>query len=159
MTHREQIKAWLAGITLWDQTVHDWGSGSKPVSRYVQHDNVRFITLDKNPLIAEDRRSKDHITADLTEPIHLDPADTAFCIEVLEHTLYPQELLENISNNLKPEGSLYLTMPYDFPVHSDDDYLRLTENGLRAHLQIAGFIIDKLEYTSDRQGYIVEAHK
>jgi len=159
MTHRECIKDWLSKIHLDGLHVIDWGSGSKPVMRYISHKNCTFTTIDKNPLIDSERRSSHHVTFDINFPIKLEKADAAFCIEVLEHSLFTEDILANIYNNLKRGRNLYLTMPYDFPVHSEDDYLRYTENGLRAHLTRAGFIVEELDMTEDNQGYLVKARK
>lgn len=158
MTHRECIKAWLATIQLKDVYVIDWGSGSKPAMRYIQHDNCSFTTIDQNKLIDSERRSKDHIVWDITQKIVFPAkADIAFCIEVLEHSIYTQEILKNIHDNLRTDGKLYLTMPYDFPIHSEDDSLRFTEYGLRQALRRADFEVLSFQYTDNNQGYLVEA--
>lgn len=157
MTHREAIKAWLAEINLKSCLVIDWGSGAKPVSRYLQHDDCEFITIDKNPLIAGDRRSPAHITTDIQQPITVNTADVAFCIEVLEHTLRPDNVITNIFNNLKPNGKLYLSVPFMFRIHSDDDYFRFTENGLKALL--GNFSDVTIRPTVGDEGYLVEATK
>lgn len=160
MTHREAIKEWLGNIELKNQLVYDWGSGSKPVSRYIKHDGVEFMTIDKNKLIAEDRRANTHITHDIQQPMQFDRlADTAFCIEVLEHTMRPDLVLENINDNLKDGAKLYVSMPYNFRVHSEDDYLRFTENGIKALFKTANFKIKKLKYTVNDEGYLIEAEK
>lgn len=157
MTHRQAIKDWLAKINLKDQIIIDWGSGAKPVSRYINHENCIFITVDKNKLIAEDRRAATHLTHDITEPIKIDKADVAFCVEVLEHTLNPAAVLNNIYNNLRSSGTLYLTIPYNFRIHSDDDYLRLTPNGIRGLLTNAGFHITEFKYSWGDEGYLIKA--
>lgn len=163
-THREAIKEWLGAVQLHDSFVLDWGSGSKPVSRYIQHDGCQFVTIDKNPLIAADRRASLHYEHDIQEPFDIvekgyPAADVAFCMEVLEHTLRPDKVLQNIYNNLKQGGDLYLSMPYDFPIHSEDDYVRLTDNGLKAWLNKIGFTILELKYSVGHEGYLVRAVK
>lgn len=159
MTHREVIKDWLANIELKDCLIIDWGSGSKPVSRYIKHHNCKFLTIDKNPLIAGDRRSIHHLEKDIQLAVEVPKADVAFCIEVLEHTLQPHGVISNLYNNLKDGGKLYLTMPYNFRVHSDDDYIRLTENGLRGYLEYHGFKINYIKPTNTDEGFLVEAFK
>lgn len=157
MTHREAIKEWLSIIHLKNIHVIDWGSGAKPVMRYIKHEDCTFTTIDKNVLIDRERRAPDHITHDISSPITIPKADVAFCIEVLEHSPFTENILTNIANNLVSGGTLYLTMPYDFPVHSEDDYVRYTENGLRFWLRHCGFSVRTLQYTDNKQGYLVEA--
>lgn len=159
MTHREAIKEWLGNIRLKDVNVIDWGSGSKPVTRYIQQENCQFITIDKNPLIAPDRRASTHVKHDIQKFVSLPTADVAFCIEVLEHTIHPDYVLKNIYQNLKEGGVLYLSMPYDFRVHSDDDYFRLTINGMNKILEIAGFTPEYINYSVNQEGYLVKATK
>lgn len=159
MTHREAIKDYLGALVYKNKKIIDWGSGAKPVSRYIQHENCRFITIDKNELIAPDRRAQKHITHDIQDPIEVDMADVAFCMEVLEHTLYPHGVLENVWDNLKEGGDFYLSMPYNFRVHSDDDYMRLTENGIRAYFHEARFKIELLMNTVGDEGFIIKATK
>lgn len=160
--HREVIKEWLKTIILRDQFVVDWGSGSKPVSRYTTNYDCAFVTIDKNPLIVEDRRSPIHFTHDIQEPFDIVEkgyrlCDVAFCIEVLEHVEDPRAVLENIYNNLEQGGVLYLTAPFQFEIHSDDDYWRYTENGLRLLLGWVGFIVEDVIAQDDNSGYFVRA--
>lgn len=163
MSHREAIKTWLSSIELSDVHVIDWGSGSKPVSRYIKHQNCNFVTIDRNELIASDRRGPKHYEHDIQVPIDLDTANVAFCIEVLEHCWDGQAVLSNIYDNLEHYGRLYLSVPFMFKVHSDDDYHRYTVNGLNRLLTQAGFTVDSIETTGgsveEAQGYLVEAHK
>lgn len=157
MTHRQAIKAWQAGIKLDGLKVIDWGSGSKPASRYIQHKDCIFTTVDSNPLIAEDRRSDNHIEHDITNYIPIAAADVAFCIEVLEHVKHPVYVLDNIRGNLKEGGRLYLTVPFLFPIHSDADYWRFTDQGITLILESSDFRVDKIAETVEQQGWMVEA--
>lgn len=137
MGHREDIRAYLEGLTVSGMVV-DWGSGSKPVQKYVKG-VADFINIDKNPQTSPD------ILADIQNPIpSLNPfaiqlADYAFCIEVLEHTTDPLAVLKNIHYNLKTEGKLYLSVPFLYPEHGEEDYLRFTSMGLKYYLEKAGF--------------------
>lgn len=157
--HREEIKEWLNNIELKDKIVIDWGSGSKPVSRYINHQGCKFVTIDNNKQIANDRRALKHYQHDIQEPIDLGQADIAFCIEVLEHVEEPRMLLQNIYSNLREAGVLYLTAPFQFRIHSDDDYWRYTENGIRLLLGWAGFLVESIYIQSDNSGYFVRAIK
>ncbi len=123
--HREKIKAYLGEITLQNKSIVDWGAGSKPVSRYIKHDNCEFFQIDKNDYNHQD------LIADIGVPIKLNKEyDYAFCMEVLEHVEWPDKLLENIYNNLKDGGTFIMSVPISFVVHADDDYWRFTPNGI-----------------------------
>lgn len=158
--HREKIKAWQSTIELTDKLVLDWGSGSKPVSRYIKYSNCTFVTIDNNTKIDKDRRSAVHIVHDIQESLTYSvQADVAFCIEVLEHVEQPLLVLDNIFDNLVSGGTLYITVPFQFEIHSDDDYWRFTENGIRLLLGWAGFTIKDIQAQEDNSGYFVEAIK
>lgn len=160
ITHREAIKAFLDKIDIHDSYVIDWGSGSKPAMRYIHHLGCHFITVDKNKLIATDRRADRHVEHDIEKPINIIRADYAFCMEVLEHTTNPAAVIRNIWMNLDNGGRLYLSVPYDFRIHSDDDYLRYTPNGMKKLLNDGGFGVRSCEWTTEQfEGLLVEAVK
>lgn len=133
----------------------DWGSGSKPVQRYLK-DVEDSIKIDKNPLVEPD------ILVDIDRPLGyvLNPfmeqqADHAFCMEVLEHTVDPLAVLKNIYDNLKPGGMLHLSVPsLEYPEHGED-YLRFTKRALEHYASQAGF--RNIHIWEIEQGYIMEA--
>lgn len=152
MPHREDIRAFLENITVTGRVL-DWGSGSKPVSKYVKNQGAKFTTIDKNVHVEPD------ILGDVQNP-ELDivsSADFAFCMEVLEHTTDPLQVLKNIRMNLKYGGKLYLSVPFLYPEHGDEDYIRLTSRGLRYFASEAGF--QDIEIHEITEGFIMEATK
>jgi SAM-dependent methyltransferase len=57
------------------------------------------------------------------------------CTEVLEHTLRPWDAVKEMWRLLKPEGLLFLSVPFNFRIHGPlPDCWRFTEHGLRALL-------------------------
>lgn len=61
--------------------------------------------------------------------------DFVVCTEVLEHTLQPFHAVDEISRILKPQGKLFLSVPFNFRIHGPlPDCWRFTEHGLRALL-------------------------
>lgn len=149
MGHREDIRAYLEGLTL-EGVVIDWGSGSKPVKKYVKGD-ATFHTIDNNPQVDPDNLH------DIQESITIVKADHAFCMEVLEHVKEPKNVLRNIYQNLKEGGTLHLSVPFLFPKHGDEDYWRFTDLGLTVLAQDAGF--KNIKIWEIEQGYIMEAIK
>lgn len=64
-----------------------------------------------------------------------DSFDYVVCTEVLEHTLHPWDAVTEIWRILKPEGLLFLSVPFNFRIHGPlPDCWRFTEHGLRALL-------------------------
>lgn len=62
--------------------------------------------------------------------------DYVVCTEVLEHTLDPFSATEEIHRILKPEGLLFLSVPFNFRIHGPlPDCWRFTEHGLRVLLK------------------------
>lgn len=59
-----------------------------------------------------------------------DEFDYILCIEVLEHTETPQELIDEIHRILKKGGKVLLTTPFNFEIHADNDFYRYTKFGL-----------------------------
>lgn len=154
MGHREDIRQYLETESV-GGVVHDWGSGSKPVEKYVRAEpGCEFIRIDK----ADNDDWPPHYKADIQRPIKIaQRADHAFCMEVLEHTPYPLPVLRNIYANLKKNGSLHLSVPFLYPEHGDADYLRLTRTGLWYYLTDADFReINIIEIT---EGFIARARK
>jgi SAM-dependent methyltransferase len=59
--------------------------------------------------------------------------DFVVCTEVLEHTLQPFDAVKEIKRILKPDGHVFLSVPFNFRIHGPlPDCWRFTEHGLRA---------------------------
>lgn len=158
MPHREDISAYLKKINIQDGVVIDWGCGGKPVSGKIQMgDRVQYYSYDKNPK-SKAKRILDFEMESL--PDDQPQADYVFCIEVLEHTQFPHDVIGKIAHYLKSgTGILYLSVPFLFPVHNDDDYWRFTDIGLRMILNTKGFNVDEIVPTENNSGWIVKATK
>lgn len=155
MTWREHIKDWLGKLQLpTGAAVVDWGCGTKPALRYTPDCQPRVYTkIDK----------LDHVGADIVTDIMVpqllgDLYDVAFCIEVLEHVEYPDDVVRNIAQNLVAGGQLYLTVPFLFPIHSERDFWRFTDQGIRELLERHGFVIDQIIAVPSQEGWMVAAH-
>lgn len=154
MAHREGIRQYLKDLDLTGKTVVDWGCGTKPMKNYLEGGS-RFLGIDILDHVGAD------VVADICEPMKLDrPYDIAFCIEVLEHVNSPYMALENIYENLKDGGVLYLSVPFMYDVHSDHDLWRFTDQGLKYLLNSAEFIVDEIKSsTKNKMGWVAKAHK
>lgn len=96
------------------------------------HAGVRIETLDIDP------RSGCTYVGDIcckNEGIEAGRYDYVVCTEVLEHTLQPFAAVEEIWRMLRPQGYLFLSVPFNFRIHGPlPDCWRFTEHGLRALL-------------------------
>lgn len=82
--------------------------------------------------------------ADLTKENNMPKSvfDVIYCLEVLEHTYEPWELLHQIYKLLAPNGHLHLSVPFQFRIHGPlPDNYRISEYGLRHLLTKYGFDI------------------
>jgi ubiquinone/menaquinone biosynthesis C-methylase UbiE len=104
-------------------------------------DTNDFTTIDIDPT-----NYPDVVAAALVLPFTSETFDTILCSQVLEHIMDPLLCLQEINRALKPDGRLYLTVPFLNEVHSaPQDYLRFTEYGLVELLNSTKFKIETLE--------------
>lgn len=162
MAHREGIREFLKHVDLKGKKVIDWGCGTKPIKNYLKG-GAEYFGIDK----------LDHVGADLVADIdsetlfigtldarYIQAYDVAFCLEVLEHVDYPEVTLRNIHHSLKENGTLYLSVPFLYDVHSDHDLWRFTDQGLRFLLEKSGFELLKITSTTNKhEGWVLEARK
>lgn len=103
-----------------DHIVVSVGSGTKRIGRGV-------INLDIYPLKNVD------VVADIRKlPFKDGSLDMVVCEAVLEHVPEPDTVIKEISRVVKPDGYVYVSVPFLYPFHaSPDDYYRWSRNGLR----------------------------
>lgn len=159
MAHREGIREYLKDVQV-HGVVYDWGCGTKPINKYLKPNDAEFINFDKNDYghnkIVDVEWPENGLSG-------LPFADFAFCIEVLEH-LWEQKLaMRTVYDNLKDGGILYLSQPFMYKVHKEDDRIRYTHHGLRQLLEEVGFTVEDIHPTvgdlDHAEGYIVKARK
>lgn len=156
MAHREGIRAYLKEVKL-SGTVIDWGCGTKPMKNYLSGD-YKYIGIDKLDHVGADRVID--MSNELTIGVN---ADYAFCIEVIEHVWNSKQLIRNIYKHLNSGGILYLSQPFFYEVHKEDDRIRYTWRGLKQLLEEVGFKVEDISSTvgdlDHAEGYIVKAVK
>ncbi len=82
---------------------------------------------------------------DILSPLHNIPMedgyfDAIICNAVLEHVENPEEVMSELSRVCKPDGILYLCVPFMQPEHLDPtDYQRYTIEGLKSLVNRHGF--------------------
>lgn len=160
MAHREGIREYLKDVQVHGLVI-DWGCGTKPIKNYLKPSNAKFVGIDK----------LDHVNADYVTDIEkaginkspVDDADFAFCLEVIEHVWDAKQLLTNIWLYLRSGGVLYLSQPFMYEVHKEDDRHRYTYHGLKQLLEEVGFTVEDISPTvgdlDHAEGYILRARK
>lgn len=152
---RQQLITRLSKIHVENVDIIDWGSGGRKVERYIKHKKCNIISVDSRA------RRIPTIVADMCEPMDIKKCDLAFCLQALEHCVDPDGVLDNIYNNLKDDGKVFISVPFICRVHSSYDYWRWTKLGIRTLLEKHGFkIINILEMREKGQvNYFIELTK
>lgn len=156
-TIREYIISELSKIIADNIVIIDWGSGNDrtKAQRYIQHKDCEIISVDIDP----DRTPS--IVADMCKPLTIKEADMAFCLEALEHCYNPDVVLDNIYNNLKKDGKLYISVPFVTSLHGKRDYWRFTKLGISTLLARHKFKIISVVQKKHEQrvGFFIHAIK
>jgi 2-polyprenyl-3-methyl-5-hydroxy-6-metoxy-1,4-benzoquinol methylase len=123
--------------------VLDVGAGTWSYARELFQDRCEYIATDcfehPNIDIISDIH---HLTAQFTAQSF----DFVICTDVLEHIPYPWIAVKELYAVLKAGGTLLLTTPFNFHLHTEYDYWRISADGLRLLLEeVAGF--DHVEIT------------
>ncbi len=100
-------------------------------------------------------------TADLcqnnSQAIPSNHFDHILCTEVLEHTLNPFAAVAELYRMLKPGGTVYISVPFNFRIHGPlPDCWRFTEHGLRALLN--AFEIQELKALETEDRFLMPIH-
>ncbi|MDO8619460.1 MAG: methyltransferase domain-containing protein [Candidatus Daviesbacteria bacterium] len=154
---REYIISELSKINVHNIVIIDWGSGNrwKRAERYIQHKDCEIINVDIEPA------NSPSLVADMCKPLTIKEADIAFCLETLEHCYNPDVVLDNIYNNLKIAGKLYISVPFVTSLHGRRDYWRFTKLGISTLLKRHKFKIISVVQKKHEQriGYFIVAIK
>lgn len=110
--------------------VVDLGGGRKR-GNFREPSGATWLVLDRA------REFYPHILGDAQSiPLRSNAVDCVKCTELLEHVEYPERILEEISRILKPGGTLILSSPFIFGIHSDPhDFQRFTDEKLGRMLE------------------------
>jgi SAM-dependent methyltransferase len=125
----------------WQDRIHgkvlDIGVGTWPYPRQLFQDRCAYVATDCFECPNVDVVSDIHHLTDVFQP---ESFDFVICTDVFEHIPRPWEAVREIHAVLKPGGTLLLTTPFNFHLHTARDYWRISADGLRVLLQeVAGF--------------------
>jgi len=74
--------------------------------------------------------------------------DLVISQEMLEHVISPSRVMKEIHRILRPDGTLYLQVPWIIGYHGcPGDYWRFSRDGIRAIVEENGFTVQRLEET------------
>lgn len=138
---RGVLDALRSNLRHFEGTVLDVGCGYQPYRTLLENAPARtrkYVGLDLDTGLY---RSRPDITWDgKVIPLGDSSIDSAVATEVLEHCPEPGATLKEIARVLKPNGFLFLTVPFMWPLHDMpyDEY-RFTPTALTRHLTVAGF--------------------
>lgn len=122
--------------------VVDVGSGRSDNRRWLGQHNV-FYRLDY-PATNNRYDNTPDIYGDACRlPLKSASVDALLLLEVLEHVADAETALNEIRRVLRPNGCIYLSVPFVYPLHDQPfDYRRFTIHGLRQMLQSRGLHIE-----------------
>lgn len=120
----------------------DIGAGRQEI-RSELHPGVKYVALDYYDTSVHWYETKPNIFGDGQHlPIAGDRFDTVLLLDVLEHLPDPEKCLREIQRILKPGGTLFLQVPFLYPLHDVPlDFYRWTLFGLRRLALRNGFSI------------------
>lgn len=122
-------------------TVINLGSGDSELPQWLITNNF-LINLDYPNTNSKYTKKPDVFGDACSLPVKGESIDNVLLLEVVEHVPDERKALAEIKRVLKPQGLLYLSVPFIYPVHDAPcDYRRLTIYGLRNLLTLYGFKI------------------
>jgi len=112
--------------------VLDIGCSEQKLREYLSKD-CEYIGLDYPDTANTMYKTKPTVYGDAQKLTFADNTfDTISFLEVLEHLSNPQAAIHECQRVLKPNGKLFFSMPFLYPVHDAPfDFQRLTIHGLR----------------------------
>lgn len=134
--------------------VLDVGCGAgNMIHHLAQYGRVRGIEVDARPVKIAQERGYDVRLGDATQTIPFPDAsfDLVTALDVIEHVDADENIMREAYRVLRPDGALLITTPAFQWLWSHNDELnahkrRYTASALRAKMERAGFIIERLSY-------------
>ena len=127
-------------LHLFKGRVVDLGCGTAPYKADILKVADEYIGVDWKHSMHD--QSDVDIFASLVEPLPIEDnfADTVASFQVMEHLPEPSDFLSECYRILKPGGTIFITVPFNWQVHEAPfDYYRYTRHGLEYLLKKNGF--------------------
>lgn len=122
-------------------TLYDVGCGAKPFASFLSGRVAQHIGIDiENTFYS--RETIDIIGSAENLPVPDASAEAVLSSQVIEHLKNPLQALSEAARVLKPDGVLFLSYPFLYPLHAiPHDFYRLTEYTVRDALHERGLAI------------------
>ena len=144
--YRNKLEAWLKTLEVKSERVLDVGGAALPVKDRVKSWDVQHYSILDNGL--EPVKATVEITHDMNLPLPdgTETYDIVFCLELFEYIWNPNQAVVNLARLTEPDGTLYITFPFLYPVHEPKEFdsLRYTASGAGELLGQHGFVITKI---------------
>jgi SAM-dependent methyltransferase len=122
------LRSVIQAISSAEKTVVDLGCLDKPYEPLFQRRYKTYVGIDW----VNDSSGAADIVADAHDlPLRNGSVDILLCTETLEHLEEPPRVANEIHRVLKPQGFAVLTVVLLFPKHSEADFYRWTDLGIK----------------------------
>lgn len=119
----------------------DVGCGRRSYEKFIDKSN-NYIGLEVDLENKETNKLADEFYNGIDLPYENDHFDILLCMQVLEHAIDSEKLISEFYRVLKPEGIVYITVPFIWGEHEIPyDFRRYTSFGIKKSLEDAGFKI------------------
>jgi SAM-dependent methyltransferase len=136
ITAINQVKPNIKGIVV------DLGCGEMPYREYLTKEGKikKYVGIDIQPTEYHNKIQPDLYWDGQTIPLPDNYADWVIATEFLEHYFDTQHILKEIYRVLKPDGCIFFTVPFLWPLHEIPyDAYRFTPFSLEKHFELAKF--------------------
>jgi ubiquinone/menaquinone biosynthesis C-methylase UbiE len=130
--------------------VLDVGCGSKPYAKLFKS----YTGIEVHDAGHKDHLKNTDVYFDgVNIPFKNNSYDTVILTQVLEHVESPEKIMAEVYRVLKPNGCVFITMPFVWPEHEIPyDFRRFTRFGNRHLLEQSGFKIESIQQTTGTIG-------
>lgn len=153
--YKDQLKSWLKYKEFNSDRVLSVGNMNDDSKYFMSFKANKVFTVDING------EYKPDYVFDLNEIVDCKISELAgtiddiFAFELFEYLWNPVQAFTNFNLLLKKGGTLWLSVPFVYPIHrpSGTDYLRVTEHGIKRILKETGFevaVFDHRVWRNDR---------
>ena len=121
--HDRKLKEILPRYIIRNHDILDVGSGINGTYSKL-FENINYETLDI------DLEKRPTYVMDILQDTPNKKYDLVVAFNIFEHLAEPKIFLRNIKKLVRQDGTFIMSVPFIYPIHSEDDFYRYTEKGL-----------------------------